>query len=106
MGRPKGSLNKADQVKLFVTRIEHQLKAHGGYGDGRIENMACRFLTGEDFKVAAAVWLRLMEYKWGKPGDSEAKEAANNTMNVIVLNQQVVRNAEPRPQLLPDSQAS
>lgn len=103
MGRPAGSPNRTKAMQAAIRRIEASL-TKDGYA--RIEDMAHRYLTGDDLKVSAAIWLRLMEYKWGKPGDSEAKEAANNTMNVIVLNQQVVRNAEPRPQLLPDSQAS
>jgi len=32
-----------------------------------LERLACRFIVGEDTKVAFGVWSKLVEYKLGKP---------------------------------------
>lgn len=63
-GRPKGSISKPPEAKAFVAGVERRL-AKGGITDA-LENLACRFVTGEDTKVAFGVWAKLMEYKFGK----------------------------------------
>jgi hypothetical protein len=83
MGRPKGSGNKTDELKAAIRRIEAVLVKSGHKGG--LELMACRFLTSEDVKVAAGVWGRLMEWKWGKPAQPVTGEGGTGAIKVIVL---------------------
>jgi hypothetical protein len=64
VGRPKGSTNKADDLKSFLGRVERmlgesdpELKRHA------LERVACRLLTCEDPAIRFGVWAKLMEYK-------------------------------------------
>lgn len=52
-------------AEFFVKRVETMLRVAGFKGG--LEAQACRFLTGEDLKVAAFVWAKLMSYKYGVP---------------------------------------
>jgi hypothetical protein len=84
--------------------VERRLVAAGF--DGGLERQACRFITGDDLKVAAMVWKTLMELKFARP--SEAEENGKSTFNFVVLNSSVVRQMNDRDataiesRLLPD----
>ena len=45
-------------AEYFVKRVETMLRKGGHDG---LERLACRFLTGEDVKVAAFIWAKLTE---------------------------------------------
>lgn len=83
MARPKGSKNKTDEIKSAISRIEKTLVA-GGHKGG-LEMLACRFLTGEDLKVAAGVWGKLMEWKWGKPSQPVTGEGGGPVAHEHVI---------------------
>jgi hypothetical protein len=92
LGRPKTSRNKAPQIAAFINDVERRLTQAGF--DGGLERQACRFITGDDLKVAAMVWKTLMEYKFGRPADPDSD--GKSTFNFVVLNNAVVRQMNDR----------
>jgi ribosomal protein S28E/S33 len=77
-GRPKGSKTMTPDAKAFVARVESMLRKQGHTGG--LENMACRFITGEDTKTGFGVWRTLMGYKFGLPAQTiEANVTLNYT---------------------------
>jgi hypothetical protein len=58
--------HKRESLESFVARIETRLKQSGAYTD-TLEKLICRHLTGVDAKVAAALVMKCVEWKYGKP---------------------------------------
>lgn len=66
------------KAEYFVRRVETLLKK-GGYDS--LERLVCRMLTGDDLKVAAFVWAKLMSYKYGTPKQTlEVKGEVSHTL--------------------------
>jgi hypothetical protein len=66
-------------AESFVTRVESMLLKAGN--EGGLARLACRMLTGEDTKVAAFIWAKLMSYKYGTPKQTlEVKGEVSHTL--------------------------
>jgi hypothetical protein len=58
-----------------------------GY-DGGLARLACRMLTGDDPKVVAFVWAKLMSYKYGTPKQTlEVKGEVSHTLTTQERNE-------------------
>jgi hypothetical protein len=73
-------------AEYFVKRVETMLRKRGHDG---LERLACRFLTGEDVKVAAFIWAKLKRRRDAKAGgqaERTSKPKARNDFAVCGYN--------------------
>ncbi len=76
---------KAETLEMFARRIETAiLKA----GHGKMDNLICRLLTGDDPKIAAVMAAKWVEWRYGKATEKH-EHSGGVTVNLV--------NHIPRP---------